>query len=48
MEWRPGNALWADSMEDLTVVFMVQVPGLQRAMRCRPLINSLVYRTLAE
>jgi CubicO group peptidase (beta-lactamase class C family) len=43
-----GTLWWADPMEDLAVVFMVQVPGFQRAMRYRPLINSLVYQALTE
>ena len=41
LEWR----LWADPAEDLAVVFMARVPGLQRR-RYRPLINSLVYQAL--
>jgi CubicO group peptidase (beta-lactamase class C family) len=43
-----GTLWWADPMEDLAVVFMVQVPSFQRAMRYRPLINSLVYQALTE
>jgi CubicO group peptidase (beta-lactamase class C family) len=43
-----GTLWWADPTEDLAVVFMVQVPRLERAMRYRPLINSLVYQTLTE
>ena len=43
-----GTLWWADPMEDLAVVFMVQVPALERAMRYRPLINSLVYQALTE
>jgi hypothetical protein len=30
----------ADPTEDLAVVFTDQVPGLQRAPHCQPLINS--------
>ena len=43
-----GTLWWADPTEDLAVVFMVQVPALQQAMRYRPLINSLVYQALTE
>ena len=43
------GTLWrGDPTEDLAVVFMVQVPDFQRAMRYRPLINSLVYQALTE
>jgi len=43
-----GTLWWADPKEDLTVVFMVQVPSFQRAMRYRPLVNSLVYQALTD
>lgn len=43
-----GTLWWADPTEDLAVVFMVQIPNFQRAMRYRPLINSLVYQALTE
>jgi CubicO group peptidase (beta-lactamase class C family) len=42
-----GTLWWADPTEDLAVVFMAQVPGLQRR-GYRPLINSLVYQALTE
>jgi CubicO group peptidase (beta-lactamase class C family) len=42
-----GTLWWADPAEDLAVVFMAQVPGLQRR-QYRPLINSLVYQALTE
>jgi CubicO group peptidase (beta-lactamase class C family) len=42
-----GTLWWADPVDDLAVVFMVQVPGLQRR-DYRPLINSLVYQALTE
>jgi CubicO group peptidase (beta-lactamase class C family) len=42
-----GTLWWADPTEDLAVVFMAQVPGLQRR-QYRPLINSLVYQALIE
>jgi CubicO group peptidase (beta-lactamase class C family) len=42
-----GTLWWADPAEDLAVVFMAQVPGLQRR-RWRPVINSLVYQALTE
>ena len=40
-----GTLWWADPAEDLAVVFMAQVPGLQRR-RYRPFINALVYQAL--
>jgi CubicO group peptidase (beta-lactamase class C family) len=40
-----GTLWWADPVEDLAVVFMVQVPGEQKR-RYRPLINALVYQAL--
>ncbi len=40
-----GTLWWADPVEDLAAVCMVQVPGEQRR-RFRPLINSLVYQAL--
>jgi CubicO group peptidase (beta-lactamase class C family) len=40
-----GTLWWADPVEDLAVVFMCQVPGLQRR-RFRPIINALVYQAL--
>jgi CubicO group peptidase (beta-lactamase class C family) len=40
-----GTHWWADPVEDLAVVFMIQVPGEQRR-RFHPLINSLVYQAL--
>jgi CubicO group peptidase (beta-lactamase class C family) len=43
-----GTLWWADPKEDLAVVFMVQVPSFQRAMRYRPLVNSLVYQALTD
>jgi CubicO group peptidase (beta-lactamase class C family) len=42
-----GTLWWADPDEDLAVVFMAQVPGLQRR-RYRPIINALVYQALIE
>ncbi len=42
-----GTLWWADPAEDLAVVFMAQVPGLQRR-RFRPIINALVYQALTE
>jgi CubicO group peptidase (beta-lactamase class C family) len=42
-----GTLWWADPKEDLAVVFMAQVPGLQRR-RYRPIINALVYQALIE
>lgn len=42
-----GTLWWADPAEDLAVVFMAQVPGLQRR-RFRPFINGLVYQALTE
>jgi len=42
-----GTLWWADPAEDLTVVFMTQVPGEQRR-HFRPLINALVYQALME
>jgi CubicO group peptidase (beta-lactamase class C family) len=42
-----GTLWWADPVEDLAVVFMIQVPGEQRR-RYRPLINALVYQALTE
>jgi CubicO group peptidase (beta-lactamase class C family) len=42
-----GTLWWADPVEDLAVVFMVQVPGEQRR-RYRPRINSLVYQALTD
>jgi CubicO group peptidase (beta-lactamase class C family) len=42
-----GTLWWADPAEDLTVVFMAQVPGEQRR-RYRPLINALVYQALTD
>jgi CubicO group peptidase (beta-lactamase class C family) len=42
-----GTLWWADPAEDLTVVFMAQVPGEQRR-RYRPIINALVYQALTE
>jgi CubicO group peptidase (beta-lactamase class C family) len=40
-----GTLWWADPVEDLAVVFMIQVPG-ERRHWYRPLINSLVYQAL--
>lgn len=40
-----GTLWWADPTEDLAVVFMAQVPGLQRR-RYRAVVNALVYQTL--
>lgn len=40
-----GTLWWADPVEDLAAVFMVQVPGEQRR-RFRPMINALVYQAL--
>jgi CubicO group peptidase (beta-lactamase class C family) len=40
-----GTLWWADPVEDLAVVFMAQVPGLQRR-RFRRIINALVYQAL--
>ena len=40
-----GTLWWADPVEDLTVVFMTQVPGEQRR-RLRVLVNALVYQAL--
>ena len=40
-----GTLWWADPVEDLAVVFMAQVPGLQRR-RWRPVVNGLVYQAL--
>ncbi len=40
-----GTLWWADPMEDLAVVFMIQVPGEQRR-RFRPLVNALIYQAL--
>ena len=40
-----GTLWWADPVEDLAVVFMAQVPGLQRR-RWRPVVNGLVYGAL--
>lgn len=40
-----GTLWWADPVEDLAVVFMAQVPGLQRR-RFRPIVNALVYQAL--
>jgi len=42
-----GTLWWADPVEDLAVVFMVQVPGEQRR-RFRPMINALVYQALTD
>ncbi len=42
-----GTLWWADPAEDLAVVLMAQVPGLQRR-RYRSLVNALVYRALTE
>ena len=42
-----GTLWWADPVEDLTVVFMAQVPGEQRR-GFRPLLNSLVYQALTD
>ncbi len=42
-----GTLWWADPAEDLAVVFMAQVPGLQRR-DYRPLVNALVYQALTE
>lgn len=42
-----GTLWWADPMEDLAVVFMIQVPGEQRR-RFRPLINALAYQALTD
>jgi CubicO group peptidase (beta-lactamase class C family) len=42
-----GTHWWADPVEDLAVVFMIQVPGEQRR-RFHPLINSLVYQALTD
>jgi CubicO group peptidase (beta-lactamase class C family) len=40
-----GTLWWADPVEDLAVVFMIQAPGEQRH-HYRPLINALVYQAL--
>jgi CubicO group peptidase (beta-lactamase class C family) len=40
-----GTLWWADPVEDLAAVCMVQVPGEQQR-KFRPLINSLVYQAL--
>lgn len=40
-----GTLWWADPAEDLAVVFMVQIPGLQRR-HFRPIVNALVYQAL--
>jgi CubicO group peptidase (beta-lactamase class C family) len=40
-----GTLWWADPVEDLAAVFMVQVPGEQRR-RWRPVVNALVYGAL--
>ena len=40
-----GTMWWADPVEDLAAVFMVQVPGEQRR-RWRPVVNALVYGAL--
>jgi CubicO group peptidase (beta-lactamase class C family) len=40
-----GTLWWADPVEDLAVVFMIQVPG-ERRHHYRPLINALVYQSL--
>jgi len=40
-----GTLWWADPSEDLAVVFMAQVPGLQRR-RYRAMVNGLVYQAL--
>ncbi|MFO1029243.1 MAG: serine hydrolase domain-containing protein, partial [Acetobacteraceae bacterium] len=40
-----GTLWWADPAEDLTVVFMTQVPGEHRR-RLRVLVNGLVYQAL--
>lgn len=40
-----GTLWWADPAEDLAVVFMAQVPGLQRR-RYRAVVNGLVYQAL--
>ena len=40
-----GTLWWADPVEDLEVVFMVQVPGEQR-QSLRSLVNALVYQSL--
>jgi CubicO group peptidase (beta-lactamase class C family) len=40
-----GTLWWADPVEDLAVVCMVQVPGELRR-RFRPMINALVYQAL--
>jgi CubicO group peptidase (beta-lactamase class C family) len=40
-----GTLWWADPVEDLAAVFMIQVPGEQRR-RFRPMINALVYQAL--
>jgi len=40
-----GTLWWADPTEDLAVVFMAQVPGLQRR-KLRPVVNALVYQAL--
>ncbi|HUN41368.1 MAG TPA: serine hydrolase domain-containing protein [Acetobacteraceae bacterium] len=42
-----GTLWWADPAEDLTVVFMTQVPGEQRRP-FRPLLNALVYQALTD
>jgi CubicO group peptidase (beta-lactamase class C family) len=42
-----GTLWWADPKEDLAVVFMAQVPGLQRR-GYRPLVNGLVYQALVD
>jgi CubicO group peptidase (beta-lactamase class C family) len=42
-----GTLWWADPVEDLAAVFMVQVPGEQK-QRLRPLINSLIYQALTD
>ena len=36
-----GTLWWADPAEDLAVVFMVQIPGLQRR-RFRPIVQAQV------
>ena len=40
-----GTLWWADPVEDLAAVFMIQVPGEQRR-QFRPMINALVYQAL--
>ncbi|MBL6459546.1 serine hydrolase [Belnapia sp. T6] len=42
-----GTHWWADPQEQLAVVFMAQVPGLQRR-RHRQMVNALVYQSLVD